>query len=377
MVYSRHGSRRYRVKIALILPPREMFSPAATGAVGLLVRLLARGDADAVVYGMPVAEPFADVRFCAVAPRLLPLRQAMRYAAGLVRALRADPPEMIEVHNRPDIALCLADRFPRIPVVLFLHNDPQGMNGARTAADRGRLLRVLAAVAPVSAYLRGRLLEGVEQAPDVAVFANFVDLAAMPQAVPETLILFAGRVVADKGADSFVAACALALPKLPGWRAEMIGADRFGANSPETPFLQGLRPRAAAAGVAMLGWKPHAQVLQAMARAAIVVVPSRWPEPFGLTALEAMGCGAALVCAPRGGLVEVMGDAAVPVDPDNPVDIAARICELAGDAGRREAVARACLARAEGFGLPAARARLAAMRDSVLARWSARLGRTI
>ena len=365
------------MKIALILPPREMFSPAATGAVGLLVRLLARGDADAVVYGMPVQAPFADVRFCPVAPRLLPLRQAMRYASGLVRALRADPPAMIEVHNRPDIALHLAARFPRIPVVLFLHNDPQGMNGARTAADRARLLRVLAAVAPVSAYLRARLLDGVATPPDVAVFANFVDLASMPQPVPEQLILFAGRVVADKGADSFVAACALALPKLPGWRAEMIGADRFGANSPETPFLQALRPRAAAADVAMLGWKPHAQVLQAMARAAIVVVPSRWPEPFGLTALEAMACGAALLCAPRGGLIEVMGDAAVAVDPDNPADIAARLCELAGDADRRNAVARACQARAADFGLPAARTRMAALRAAVLAQWSQRPGRTI
>ena len=365
------------MKTALILPPREMFSPAATGAVGLLVRLLARGDAGAVVYGMPVAAPFADVRFWAVAPRFLPLRQAMRYAAGLVRALRADLPEMIEVHNRPDVALHLAARFPRIPVVLFLHNDPQGMKFARTAPERGRLLRELAAVAPVSDYLRSRLLEGVEQAPDVAVFANFVDLAAMPRPAPEQVILFAGRVVADKGADSFVAACALALPKLPGWRAEMIGADRFGANSPETPFLQALRPLAKAAGVAMLGWKPHAEVLQAMARAAIVVVPSRWPEPFGLTALEAMACGAALLCAPRGGLVEVMGEAAVPVDPDHPADIAQRLCELAGDAGRREAVARACLARAGGFGLPAARARLAGLREAVLGQWSQRPGRTI
>ena len=38
--------------------------------------------------------------------------------------------------------------------------------------------------------------------------------------------------------------------RLPGWRAEMIGADRFRADSPETPFIRALRPRAAAAGVA-------------------------------------------------------------------------------------------------------------------------------
>ena len=52
-----------------------------------------------------------------------------------------------------------------------------------------------------------------------------------------------------------------------------------------------------------------------MARAAIVVVPSRWSEPFGLTALEALACGAALLCSPRGGLPEVYGQAAQRIDP--------------------------------------------------------------
>ena len=55
-----------------------------------------------------------------------------------------------------------------------------------------------------------------------------------------------------------------------------------------------------------------------MARAAIVVVPSRWQEPFGLTALEALACGAALICSRRGGLPEIGGDVAVYADPDDP-----------------------------------------------------------
>ena len=59
----------------------------------------------------------------------------------------------------------------------------------------------------------------------------------------------------------------------------MIGADRFAPDSPETGFIRALRPEAEAAGVAMLGYRPHGDVLAAMARAAIVVVPSRWPEP--------------------------------------------------------------------------------------------------
>ncbi len=354
--------------IATILPPREMFSPQATGAIGLLVHALARAVPGSVVYGMPAAAPFGDVAFQPVTSPLLPLPRIDRYAAGLVRTLRHRPPALIEVHNRPDLALHLARRFADTPVVLFLHNDPQGMRRARTEAERRALLAALAWVAPVSAYLAARLPAGGR----VGVFPNFVDLSAIPTAPRAPVILFAGRMVADKGADSFVAACARALPQLPGWRAEMVGADRFGTDSPETPFLAGLRPQAAAAGVALRGWMPHDHVLQAMARASLIVVPSRWPEPFGLTALEAMACGTPLLCAPSGGLAEVTGDTAVTIDPENPAAIAAELVRLARDPAARAALGAAGRARAAGFDLPEAATRLVALRRSVLDAWPRR-----
>jgi glycosyltransferase involved in cell wall biosynthesis len=257
-----------------------------------------------------------------------------------------------------------------VPVCLFLHNDPRGMRGARSAVERGRLVGALAGVVTVSGYLRGRLLEGVAApARAVAVLPNCLDLGAVPAAAKEDLILFAGRVVADKGADSFVAACGLALPGLPGWRAAMIGADRFGADSPETAWIASLRPKAAASGVVMEGYRPHAEVLAAMARAAIVVVPSRWEEPFGLTALEAMACGAALVASDRGGLREVYGEAAVVIDPEDPAGMAAVLVALARDPARRAALAAAGRARAAGFDAAPTLARLDELRSDVLAAW--------
>ena len=199
---------------------------------------------------------------------------------------------------------------------------------------------------------------------------NFIDVDARPDGVARgDVILFAGRVVADKGADAFVAACALALPELPGWRAEMIGADRFGADSPETTWLAALRPRAAAAGVAMRGYQPHGAVLRAMAGAAMVVVPSRWAEPFGMTALEAMAAGAALIASDRGGLREVIGDAAVVIDPEDEAAIAAAMVALARDPARRAGLAALGLARARRFDIGVARARLAQLRSDVRAAW--------
>jgi glycosyltransferase involved in cell wall biosynthesis len=350
-----------------VLPPKEGFSPGAVGAIGLLAHRLVRAGADGIVLGRGgAAAPFADVRFQAV--RLgWGFSNAAKYAGGVAAAVRDMRPGLVEVHNWPEVALRLVRTG--VPVTLILNNDPQGMRGAKTPAERARLLGVLAGVAASSEWLRGRLLDGVDApARPPIVLYNCIDVPAPPPVVRENLILFAGRMVRDKGADTFVAACALALPELPGWRAEMIGADRFRPDSPETPFLRHLRPRAEAAGVVLRGHQPNAVVLEAMRRAAIVAVPSRWAEPFGLVAAEAMAHGAALVCSDRGGLPEVAGHAALYADPDDPRALADACLTVARDAALRADMAARGRARAEGFGADAAAGRLVAWRAEVLGR---------
>ena len=358
--------------MAIVLPPREGFSPGAVGAIGLLVHRLS--DPEDLILGRPLDQPpFADRRFVPVRVPGWPRHPLVsgtgaRYAAAAARLLAEARPDLIEVHNRPEVASVLARRFPRTPVCLFLHNDPQSMRGARSPRAR-RALAGRMRIVVVSDYLRGRFLEGVGPGIAVGLLPNCLDLAALPPLRPvearDRLILFAGRLVADKGADSFVAACAQVLPSLPGWRAEMIGADRFLPGAPDTPFLAMLRPAARQAGVGLTGYQTHAAVLEAMARAAIVVVPSRWMEPFGLTALEAMACGAALVSSPRGGLAALVADAALFIDPDRPATLAAALLRLGRSETERVRLSIAGLARAQTFDLPEAHARLRALRREV------------
>ncbi len=339
----------------------------------MVARLFARSDgfAPLVLGPAPAAPPFPGVAFQPVRPAFRPLRRATRYAIGVQRAARRLAPVLIGVHNRPDIARFLAGHGVA-PVVLCLQNDPQDMRASRTAAAREGLLAALGGVIVASDFLRRRFLDGL--APDAAarvfVVPNCLDLAALPPPLPDASrapeILYVGRVVADKGVDGFVAACASALPRLPGWRASLIGADRFGAASPETPFLRAIRDRAAASGIEMQGYRTHDQVLAAMARAAIVVVPSRWAEPFGLTAIEAMASGAALLTTRRGALPDLAGAAAVYIDPDDPAGMAEAIVALAGDPERRAALGRAGLARVRDFDCGATLARLDRLRHEII-----------
>jgi glycosyltransferase involved in cell wall biosynthesis len=360
--------------VAVVLPPREGFGPGRTGAVGLIAQRLAAapGPFRTVIIGGPQAGPtFSEPPFQAVSPGPLDWGNVnIRHAAAVARALHPLQPALIEVHNRPETALSLARRLESAKVCLFLHNDALTMRAARSPGERAALLERLAGVVTVSDYLRRRLLQRVPRpvARMPSVIPNCIDLASLPppSAEREKLILFVGRVVPEKAPDVFVAACAAALPRLPGWRAEIIGADRFREDSPDTDFLRGVRAAAEAAGVGLAGYLDHPLALAAMARAAIVVMPSRWPEPFGLTALEAMACGAALVCSPRGGLPEVGGNAALYADPDDPLGFADAIVALATDPARLAAAARAGRERARLFDLPKAAAMLHALRRDIL-----------
>ena len=352
--------------VAIVLPPRETFSPSGAGAVSLLVHRMARAPSHhpRIVVGRRCANPYTDVDFRAATPRLWFGSLNRSYAHAAARAVaRAS---LIEVHNRAEVALRLAALCPQSRVSLFLHNDPQTMRGLATPAEREAATRRLAGIVCVSHYLAERLLPGT----CAAVLPNAIDLVSVPKP-PDTrdnVILFAGRLVADKGADSFVEACAQVLPQLPGWRAEMIGADRFIADQKPTRFVAQLLPAALRANVAMRGYLPHTEVLAAMARAAIVVMPSRWPEPFGLTALEAMACGAPLICSNRGGLADLVGNAALPCDPDQPASIAAAILHFATNPRERTTCAIIGQLRAQSYDTSSAATALDVYRAKLLHR---------
>ncbi|GAN79948.1 glycosyltransferase family 4 protein [Acidocella aminolytica] len=340
-------------RIAIVLPLRESFTPEAAGAIALVVRRFAAALPGSVVLGPDPGGTFPGIVF----KQVLTFRQA----CAQLRRLR---PEVIEVHQKPYWAVAFALLFRRARVVLFLHNDPQSIRGLRSRLGRRLTLALLHRVVCVSDYLAARYAQGLRHGPDV--LHNPLDPGEIPAPTPkQKLILFAGRVVPDKAPDVFIAACVAALPDLPGWRAEMIGGDSFGPNSPQTGFFLTQQAAAAAAGIGFRGPRPHDEVLAAMNEAAIVVVPSRWAEPFGLTALEALACGAALITTGQGGLSEVAGPAALYIAPDDVDALATALRTLVADAPRRAALAAAGRQRAREFFTPAITPRLQALRDAV------------
>lgn len=133
-------------------------------------------------------------------------------------------------------------------------------------------------------------------------------------------------------------------------------------------------PIKASPRVLPLGLWPHAAVLQAWRRALIAVVPSRWPEPFGLVALEAMAMGRPVIAARSGGLAELVVDGVtgVLVTPGDVAGLRDGIARLLADAPLRESMGRAGERRAGEYGAAVVIARIERAYERALARAGAR-----
>lgn len=61
------------------------------------------------------------------------------------------------------------------------------------------------------------------------------------------------------------------------------------------------------------------------ARAACLLLPICWEEPFGLVMVEAMACGTPVVALRRGAVPEVVADGVPGIACDDPADLPAAI----------------------------------------------------
>lgn len=123
----------------------------------------------------------------------------------------------------------------------------------------------------------------------------------LPLGVP--LVVYVGRLVKEKGIFTLVRAAALLRDRGLSFHLLMIGA---------APGSEGdaLSKMAAELGLgaerfSMRGSTSRPELLIAAADAA--AVPSEWPEPFGLAAIEAMACGTVPIVSDAGILPEIVG----------------------------------------------------------------------
>lgn len=158
----------------------------------------------------------------------------------------------------------------------------------RLTADRLEPLKRMR-LTVLSAYMRYELIRVGVPADRITVVppvAYGLDRRARADGPP--CVLFVGRAVEAKGIRDAIHA----------WRR----------SRSVLPFVVAgtgpLRQEIETAGIEVLGWLDRRRLCAAYRRAAVVVMPSRWQEPFGIVGLEALTLGTPVAAWDSGGVRE-------------------------------------------------------------------------
>lgn len=183
---------------------------------------------------------------------------------------------------------------------------------------------VLQTVIPISQRVREELYRGGIKSQE-PVRLGVLQTSSPSVWSPIPTIGFAGRLVPEKGADVLIQAFARVQQTFPQTRLMLIG------DGPERRHLEELTATLGlSAAVEFHGHQLQPATSQRLAQTWIQVVPSRWPEPLGLVAMEAMMEGRAVVASRCGGLMEIVadGETGLLVPPGNPDALAAALLQL-------------------------------------------------
>ena len=117
-------------------------------------------------------------------------------------------------------------------------------------------------------------------------------------------ILFVGQLIKGKGVDILLEAYALLLQKT----GSSIPLHIIGRGNEEQALQTMAKDASYKALVQFHGWVAHDELAQAYDNATVVVIPSRWPEPFGMVGVEAMLRQRPVVGADVGGIPDWLKD---------------------------------------------------------------------
>lgn len=131
--------------------------------------------------------------------------------------------------------------------------------------------------------------------------------------------------------------------RLP-WQLVFAGSDWHGAEA----IHAAIQRSPCASDIRRLGFVAEEDLPMLYRAADAFVYPSLY-EGFGLPPLEAMACGCPVLCSARGALREVVGDAAVIVDPEDVTGLALALSQIAANEEARDGLRTAGLERAAQF----------------------------
>ena len=290
------------MKISILLPYKENFSPIYAGAVSLFVKditILSKFKKNITIYGNTDLKKIYKLNYINIFLKKNLIQSGSKvYVEEFLKYEKNNPSDIIEIHNRPNYFHLIYGKIKNKKIVLYFHNDPLTMTGSRSVLDRKKLLLNATKIIFNSHWSRKRFLEGIEGLHINSEKMNVIYQSTNPVKInlkkKKQWITFVGKLNRAKGYDLFGQATLKILKKFKKWEAIVMGDEPRHTLNFKHKRLKNL------------GFQNHDKVLKIFEKTSIAVACSRWDEPLGRTSLEASSRGCATIISNKGGLPETV-----------------------------------------------------------------------
>ena len=284
--------------IAIILPYKEIYSKNYAGAASIWLKDYNDKSSlsnKTIIYGnlkkglKPITKNFKNIKLSNTA-----FSKTRQYINYFYKDYLKYKYEIIEIHNRPEYLNFLINKKINSKLIFFFHNNPQDIRGSKSVKERLNILENTTKVFFVSSWTKKKFFEGLpfKSKSNCEILYPSIKKIKKFYKNKKKQIIFTGKLNSSKGYDLFGNAVIRILNKYNDWNSIVAG------NEPREKYNfkhKNLR---------IYSWLPHEKILNLYKDSSISVVPSRWEEPFGRTAMESAAHGCATITSARGGLLE-------------------------------------------------------------------------
>lgn len=287
--------------IAILLPYKEKYNLDKAGAASIWVKdylSISKLKNQTLIFGnldkkdKPLTKNFVNIDLTKTY-----IRKNIQYTKHLYDYHLKNKFNIIEIHNRPESLLYLIKKKISAKLIFMFHNNPQDMRSSKSIKDRIFIAENTDQIYFVSRWVKDKFFEGLpfnHRNNCEILYPAIKPLKKFPK--KDNLIIFSGKLNSSKGFDLYGKAVIKILDKYKSWNAIAIG------NEPREKFNFNHK------NFKILDWVKHDDILDYYKKASISVVPSRWLEPFGRTAMESAAYGCATITTRNGGLPETFNN---------------------------------------------------------------------
>ena len=284
------------MKIASILPYKENYTLKGAGAVALWISDFVRDSKykkNTYIIGSTKNKNYLTKNYINIDNINSKFNSTTKeYTNKIIKKIKDLNFDILELHNRP---IMVKEFFGKLnsKIILYFHNDPTTMKGAKSVDERVYLLKNVDKIIFISKWVKKRFFENLPNLSDNNTQIIYHSIDPIKKNVKKNKqIIFVGKLNESKGYDLYCKSMFRILDQYNDWKAISIGEEKRFQNFPthERHFN--------------LGQISHNKVLDYLSKSEIAIIPSRWEEPFGRTALEASSRGCATIISSTGGLPE-------------------------------------------------------------------------